>query len=340
MLLITILGFTRQLQLWHLVIEALIFGVVSGFFSPAIGSITPDLVAKEDLPSANALQTLSDNGARMLGPLLGALLIALVTPMGAFAANALSFFVSVAFLLPVSIPEHHVTPSSPSQTDDEPIPAPEMKMRAKRKGFHSVMVDMREGFGYVRRSRWLWVSILCSSIGNIGIIAPLGVALPLLISNVYGQGAWLLGLMSTGGAVGSLLALVLIGQASHLKRRGLIAFLSMIPTCLGFIVFGLPFPRVAAPVIAPLADAMVGFGIAYFNTLWFTIMQELIPRDKLGRVLSLDTLGSLALGPAAQGLGGLLTDAVGPAMVCMLGGSLCLITTIIPLAVREIRQME
>jgi MFS family permease len=89
----------------------LIFGIVSGFFDPAIRSITPDLVAKEDLASANALTSLSGNIARLLGPTLGAWLIALISPMGAFAANALSFFLSVAFLLSVRIPERHIAPS-------------------------------------------------------------------------------------------------------------------------------------------------------------------------------------------------------------------------------------
>ena len=335
-LLITILGVTGHLQFWHLVVEALIFGVVSGFFSPAIMSITPDLVEKEDLASANALKALSDNITRLLGPLLGAVLIALITPMGAFAANALSFFISVVFLVCVRIPERHLMPSPEASGELGPAE----KTSARRRGIRFVIADIGEGLGYVRGSRWLWVSILFFSIGNIGILAPLGVALPLLVSTVYGQGAWLLGLMSAGGAIGSMLALLLIGQAAKMKRRGLLAYLSMVPTCLGFIIFGLPFPHVGAPVIAPLADVMVGFGIAYYNTIWFTIMQEMIPREKLGRVMSLDTLGSFAMAPAAQGLGGILTDLIGPAMVCILGGSLCLVTIVIPLFAREIREMK
>jgi MFS family permease len=335
-LLITILGFTGHLQFWHLVVEALIFGTVSGFFDPAIMSIIPDLVEKDDLASANALKSLSGNLARLLGPMLGALLIALISPMGAFAANALSFFLSVAFLLAVRIPERHVAP--PQEASGAMVQAEEAP--AKRKGFRGVVVDMWEGLGYVRGSRWLLTGILASSVGNIGLIPPLYVALPLLVNKVYGQGAWLLGLISAADAIGSIVALLLIGQAAKIKRRGLLAYLSLFPTCLGLIILGLPFPHVAAPVIAPLAGAMVGFGLAFFNTIWFTIMQEMIPREKLGRVLSLDSLGNLVMAPAAQGIGGILTDSIGPAMVCILGGSLCLVTMVIPLFVREIREME
>ena len=335
-LFITVLGLTGYLQLWHLVVEALIFGVVGGFFNPAIGSITPDLVTKEDLPSANALQLLSDNTARLIGPLLGAWLIVLFTPIGAFAINALSFFVSVVFLFPVHVPKSPVS-SNLSTTNEQASP---MKVRTKRKGFRGVIADLGEGFSYVCKVRWLWVSILFSSIGNIGILIPLGVALPVLVNKVYTQGAWLLGLISAGGTIGSILALLLIGQFRHIKRRGLLAYLSMFPVCLGFIIFGLPFPHAVITIILPLANVMIGFGLNYFNTIWFTIIQEVTPREKLGRVLSFDTFGSLAMAPAAQGLGGILTDAVGPATVCILSGLLCTVTTIIPLFVQEIRNKE
>lgn len=199
-------------------------------------SITPDLVAKEDLASANALRALNGNIARFLGPVLGAWLIALSTPMGAFAANALSFFLSTAFLLSVRIPERHVASSQTASGERGQSEA----AAAKRMGIRSVMADMWEGWGYVRGSRWLWVSILASSVGNIGLIAPLYVALPKLVHDVYGQGAWLLGLTNAADASGSMLALLFIGQAEKLKRRGLLAYLSMVPTCFGLIILGLP----------------------------------------------------------------------------------------------------
>src|SRR5262249_29207542 len=112
-LLVALLGFTGRLQFWHLVIEAMIFGIASGFFDPALRSIPSDLVTTEDLASADALQSLGANLARLLGPALGAVLIALITPMGAFVINALSFFLSAAFLLAVRIPARQ--PAAPEE---------------------------------------------------------------------------------------------------------------------------------------------------------------------------------------------------------------------------------
>lgn len=346
-LLISVLGFMGLLQFWHLIVESLVFGVVDGFFNPAIMAITPDLVEKDDLASANALGALSGNLAQLLGPLLGAGLIALVNPMGAFAANALSYFISVAFLLSVRIPERHVTktseiarPAGEDALEGGLVEVIQEENPAKGWGFRSVMTDVQEGFVYVRGSRWLWVSILSMAIGNIGFMATLAVAMPKLVHDVYNQGAWLLGVISAGEAIGSILALLLIGQARRIKKRGLLAYLSLTLSCAGILIYGLPFPPAAAPFIAPLAAMMVGFGLAYFNTIWFTILHETIPSEKLGRVISLDTLGSFAMIPIGEALGGIMTDRIGPAKVFVIFGLFNLANVLIPLFVREVRELE
>ena len=122
-----------------------------------------------------------------------------------------------------------------------------------------MVADVREGLVYVRNTRWLWVTTLSASVGNIGFTATLAVATPKLVHDVYGQGAWLYGLISTTGAVGSILALLLIGQATRVKKRGLLSYLSLVLSCAGILIFGLPFPRGAEPVIAgPAADGPGG----------------------------------------------------------------------------------
>ena len=339
-LLISLLGFMGYLQFLHLLVESLIFGVVDSFFTPAIMAITPDLVEKEHLASANALNSFSGNLAQLFGPALGALLIALFTPIGAFFVNALSFFVSVAFLFCVPIPERHVAMQAETAESDSTALATTEEPAERRRGFRGVVADVQEGLVYVRSSRWLWVSILGMTLGNIGIMATLAVAMPKLVHDVYMQGPWLLGLIGTTEAVGSILALILIGQATRLKRRGLMAYLSMCLTCIGLFVFGLPFPRGIEPSIAVLASILVGFGIAFFNTIWFTILHETIPSDKLGRVISLDYFGSFAMTPIGEGLGGVLTDHLGPAQVFVFFGLFNLVLTASPLLVKEIRRME
>ncbi len=212
--------------------------------------------------------------------------------------------------------------------------------KEKQGGLRGVIADVQEGLFYVKSSRWLWVSIICLSIGNLGVVGPLTAAMPKLVHDVYGQGAWLLGFISAAGAVGSLLGLMLVGQTKHLKRRGLLSYLSLIPSEIGLLMFGLPRSHAAFFIAGPLASAMFGFSIAFFNTIWYTLLQEMIPGDKLGRVISLDMLGSFAFIPVSDALAGVLTDRLGPATVFLLGGSLAFVINVLPLLVREVRELK
>lgn len=357
-LLISILGFTGHLPFSLLVVEAVIFGVADGFFNPAIRAIVPDLVEKEALTSANALTSLGSTASNLAGPVLGALLIVTVTPMGAFAANALSFFLSVAFLLPVPIAERHVqaktenigmAPALVAEAIDPAESRAEVAMVAadvpqeqakKRGGMVGVLIDVWEGMTYVSKLRWLLVGILSATLGNIGLVTTVTVAVPKLVSDTYHQGPWLFGTMNAFSGIGVVLGLVLVGQATKLKRRGLLAYGALIVSCLGTFTLGLPFPYTAAVVIAPLASIFIGFGLSSFNTLWYTLLQEKVPGDKLGRVFSFDELGSFIMIPLGAAVGGVLTDALGPAKIYLTFGLINLILAIIPLLVREMRALE
>lgn len=198
------------------------------------------------------------------------------------------------------------------------------------------MIDLQEGWSYVRNSRWLQVSIFCLSLANMGIAGPLFVTMPKLVYNTYGQGAWFLGLINSASPIGSLLALLLVGQAKRLKRRGLFAYLVLLLEGTVLIIFGLPWPHTAFFIIGPMANIMFGFSVAFFNTIWRTILQEMIPSDKLGRVTSLDMLGSFALIPVSEVLGGIFTDRLGAPTVFILGGLLTLLTNSCPLLMRNI----
>ncbi len=147
-------------------------------------------------------------------------------------------------------------------------------------------------------------------------------------SHQLGRGHW------------SLLDLLLVGQTKRLKRQGLISYLSLIPAGVGVVLLGLPWSHPAFFAVGPIASMLLGLGGAFFSTTWFTLLQEMIPGDKLGRVISLMMLGPLALLTVSQALGGVLTDALGPATVFLLGGSLALSMSFLPLLVREVREMQ
>ncbi len=122
-LLIAVLGWLHVLQLWHLIVLSLLFGVAEGFFAPAYSAIPPQLVEKEELASANALTGLSRQMSLLLGPLVGAGLVVLTGPVTAFAFDGLSFVVSAVCLLALRLPPLTITIISVIQESDAPVSA-------------------------------------------------------------------------------------------------------------------------------------------------------------------------------------------------------------------------
>jgi MFS family permease len=96
-----------------------------------------------------------------------------------------------------------------------------------------------------------------------------------------------------------------------LARSHTRAYISILVSAVGMIIFGLPFPPSLAPAIAPIASGLAGIGLSCFNTIWFTLLQEKVPDEKLGRVFSLDTSGSFAMIPMADPLAASLPTILG-----------------------------
>lgn len=362
-LLIALLGWTHLLQMWHLIGLSLLFGVVDGFFNPAYQAIIPQLVEKDVLPSANALTGISQKVGFILGPLLAAGSIALLTtPASAFAFDGITFIASVicilAFRMPIQAetavpliePRQVLEPGflEPAQENVDAVAAEAAKEEkdqgnAPAKGIgasiRSVFKDAGDGFRYVMQSRWLSVTIPISALCNIAISGPSQVATPKLVHDSYGGGAWLLSALLMANSIGSIGAMFLVGQV-QLKRRGLLAFLANAGLGIVMIVFGLPIPHSWAPIVAPLAALAGGTCLGFFAIIWMTLLQEMVPADKLGRVSSIDMLGSYALLPVGYAAVGLLTDWVGASWVFLAGGALNILLCIIALSFRDVRNLK
>jgi MFS family permease len=339
-LLIAILAWLHLLQIWHLVILSLVFGFVDGFFIPAYQSIPPQLVPSEDLSSANALNELSQHGSQLLGPLLGATCVALVGPASAFGLDGLTFFASALCLLFMHLPAKaktliDTTQSRETKTEDKAVAAPVLTWN-----LGSILKDMHEGLRYVTGSTWIWVTIVISALGNIVFVAPLVVAMPKLIHDAYGAGVWLLGAIAAASAIGAILAVLIVGQLKQIRWRGIKAYLSLAGSALALLIMGIPLPHASEAVIAIIAGVVLGFGLGFFNVIWFIVLQQMIPADKLGRVSSIDMMGSLCLTPIGYVLGGILTDYIGPRLVFIACGIIALLLEFTALTVRGVRQLD
>jgi MFS family permease len=326
-LLIAMLGMMHVLQLWHLVLLALFFGIVRGFFSPAYQSIIPQLVNKVDLSSANSLTELSYQLYCSVGPMLGASFVAFAGSAAAFAFDGFTFILSALCLTILRLPVRL-------------SPATATSAYSPRRGIRSAMSEMRDGLRYVTGSTFLWVTIALSALLTVGGAGSLVVAMPKLVHDVYGQGVWLLGAIHAAGGIGSLFAILLAGYLNRLRRRGITMYLMMIGISMAFILFGLPLPHGVEPVIACLAMVVVNFGLAVYQILWLTVMQEIVPEDKLGRVSSIDQLGGYGLWPVGFALAGVIADYISPSWVFIGAGIVNVGLYSIGLSVRAVRELQ
>jgi len=337
-LLVSWLSWIHLLQFWHLIVLAPLFGIVSSFFDPAYQAIMPQLVEEEALPSANSLNTLSRNVGFLLGPMLSAGCITLFGIASAFAFDGLTFFLSALYLLALRLPSPSIVLRSQSITPGGPAGV-NVTSEDTSPGVSSGVRDAREGLRYVLGSTWLWVSVLASSLASVGFAGSMWVSLPRLVRDVYGEGVWLIGAMATADAVGSIIAALTIGNARKLRRRGMIAYTSIIVAGLALVACALPLPRPVEPVVAIVASALVGSGVATFMIIWGTLQQEKVPNDILGRVSSITQLGIASTLPGGLVLAGILADHIGPAQVFAIGGILAVAPAAIALCIRDIRQL-
>jgi MFS family permease len=95
------LAFDNLLQVWHIYIISLLFGMVDAFFQPAYRASVPEIVPVDHLASANSLTSLSGEISGIIGPAMGAGMVALGGTPSAFALDTLSFFISAACLIPI-----------------------------------------------------------------------------------------------------------------------------------------------------------------------------------------------------------------------------------------------
>jgi MFS family permease len=120
--------------------------------------------------------------------------------------------------------------------------------------------------------------------------------------------------MTSSIALGRISAAFMVGQL-RLRRRGITAFAGDIWASLALLALVLPLPLHWLPVLGLVAGFVFGTGGGTFQTIWVTLLQELTPSDKLGRVASIDLLGSFCLQPLGFLLAGHVADSFGPRWV-------------------------
>jgi MFS family permease len=311
---VSILAAWGQLEVWHLYVASAVFGSVNAFFQPAYTVVVPEIVATEALTSANSVTNLSKQLADVAGPALGAMILALTSTSIAFFVNGFSFVVSAFCLFPLlKLSSSNSTPRSPS-----------------------LISDLREGFKTVLSSPWLWITIAISSIGNVTMNGPLSVGLPFLIKNDMQRNVGSLGLVYSMLALGCVVASVWLGRSGKVRHRGLTFYTTFLIAAVVIISLAWPMQIVAVAI----AVFIIGATLTSSALIWTNTLQDSVSRDVLGRVASIDYLGSYALLPIGYSLSGWAADRWGSSVVFLLGGSISILLGLLALSSRVVRNLD
>ena len=160
LLVIGALSLSGDLRIWHLAVGGIVIGAGEAFFIPSYTALVPRLLPEGELLAANGLEgTLRPLAQQAAGPALGGLAVAAFSPGAAILAGGLTYLFSAGCLVAMRFrPKKNSSTSGSSETS-------------------SVFVDLREGLGYVRRTSWLWATLLFAMAFVLFIVGPLEVLL-------------------------------------------------------------------------------------------------------------------------------------------------------------------
>jgi len=270
---LAVLVWSGQVQLWHVYALALVLGVANAFELPTRQAFVIEMVGKDDLLNAVALNSGMFNGARLVGPAIGGLVIATAGVKGAFLLNGISFLPVIAALLMMNPAQFYT-----------------MGRRVARPV--NPLAELQEGLAYAFRTpAVLLIVILVAIIGMFGY--NFTVMLPLVDRFVLGRGAVGLGFLTAAVGLGALTSALLLARRKAATKFTLFAGGAAFAALLGAVALSHWY------YVTLLFLLCVGMASTAFGTTANTSLQLATPDHLRGRVMALYMLlfaGSTPIG--------------------------------------------
>ena len=293
---LAVLTLANVVQVWHVFVLAILMGIVSAFDIPARQSFLVDMVGKEDLMNAIALNSSMFNGARIIGPAIAGILVAKIGEGWCFAANGVSYLAVLAGLFMM-----HVTKPTALAKSGSPL------------------AHIIEGFNFARRTAPIRAILIL--LGLVSLVAmPYVVLMPVFADKVLHGGARGLGILMGATGVGALLGALTLATRTGVKGLGRwVAF-----SCAGFglSLFLFSFSRsfwLSAAILLP-----VGFCMMLQMSSSNTLIQAMVPDHLRGRVMALYSMMFMGMAPFGALIGGATADRLGAPLTVSLGSIACL----------------
>jgi MFS family permease len=307
-----VLVWTKGVAPWQVMVLALGFGVVNAFDIPARQAFIAELVPKDDLMNAIALNSSMFNAARIVGPAVAGVLIGAAGIGACFFLNGVSYVAVVAGLLAMRLPPFTARPAAASG-----------------------WAGFRVGVGFIGHDpRVLALVVLVAAFSVLGF--PFLVLMPVVARDVLHTDARGYGVLMAAVGIGAMLGALGLAVAGRRvpKGRALLAGGGAFATLLVLFAAARTFS------LAALLLALVGCAMIITTALANTMLQTIVPDELRGRVMAFYAFVFVGMAPFGAFLAGLLAEHTSAPVAIAWGGVGCLLAAMIAAwSVPELRRM-
>jgi MFS family permease len=304
-LILGLLVLSGHVEVWQVIVLALLLGVVNSFDMPIRQAFAIEMVGRADVASAVGFNSALFNGARIVGPAAAGILIGAVGLAPCFLLNALSYLAVIAGLLAMRTSELHAV-----HRPDRPHSA------------RQVVDQLVEGLRYVRGT-----PVILLTVGLVGVVSTLAlniqVTLPLAARDLIGGGAEAFGFLAAASGVGSLIAALSLAFGQRPTLRLMLTGAATVGASIALLGLSHSLP------ISLLLMVGAGWGLIAMAATTNTMIQLTVPDELRGRVMSVYTTIFAGSSPVGGLFAGVLAATFGVAVALIVGGVLAVIAVLV-----------
>jgi MFS family permease len=286
---LTMLGVIR---VWEIIVLATLLGIVNAFDVPARQSFLIEMVGREDLLNAIALNSSMFNGARVAGPAIAGILVALVGEGWCFLLNGISYLAVIAGLFLMRIQKLPVVHDGAAPLE-----------------------KLREGFRFARHTKPIRALLILVAIVSF-MALPFSVLMPIFAVQVLHGGASAYGTLMGAVGVGAMFGALMLAMRQQLRGLGNIVAYSATGLGASLVLFSASRWFWLSFVILVAS----GFTMMMQFTATNTLIQAMVPDQLRGRVMSLYSMMFLGMTPFGSLLAGAVADHIGAPVTVAIGG--------------------
>ncbi len=295
-LVLAALTLSGRVQVWHVFVLSACLGVVNAFDIPARQAFLVEMVGHEDLMNAIALNSSMVNGARVVGPAVAGLLVAVVGEGWCFLLNGISYGAVIAGLLMMDVPQRPASARQPSAR--HPI----------------------AGFRFAARTAP--VRALLVLLGTVSFAGmPYAVLMPVFAESILHGGPRALGLLMGASGAGALIGALTLATRRGVRGLGRWVAMSSGAFGLALILFSTsPTFWVSALLLVP-----VGFSMMVQMASSNTLIQAMVPDHLRGRMMAIYSMMFMGMAPFGALAAGWVAERIGAPHTVAIGGVVCLV---------------